>query len=191
MLWLNERDIDVRCVRMRPYTDGERVLIDVQQVIPLPEAGQYVVQVREKERRERRSRESGRDYTRYDITIDGKLHSGVNKRNTMLLVVRALCAKGALPDEISEVIYWKGNPWRSTPGEIGADDFAAQMELQAQESGPAWTPRRWHSDEEGLIHTGGSTWAFTNQWGNRTGEALELLLARWPECGISVSESAG
>jgi hypothetical protein len=147
VLWLNERDIDVRCVPMRPYTDGDRVLIDVQQVIPLPEAGQYVVQVREKERRERRSRESGRDYTRYDVTIDGELHKGVNKRNTMLLVVRALCATGALPDEISEVIYWKGNLWRSAPGEIGADDFAAQMELQAQESGPAWTPRRWHSDE--------------------------------------------
>ena len=47
VLWLNERELDVRCVRMKPYVNDGRVLVDVQQVIPLPESGEYVVQVRE------------------------------------------------------------------------------------------------------------------------------------------------
>ncbi len=38
VLWLRERDIDIRCVRLRPYRDRETRLIDVQQIIPLPEA---------------------------------------------------------------------------------------------------------------------------------------------------------
>lgn len=48
VLWLRERDIDIRCVRLRPYRDGERRLIDVQQIIPLPEANEYQIQLREK-----------------------------------------------------------------------------------------------------------------------------------------------
>src|SRR5437870_3288658 len=35
VLWLRDRDIDIRCVRLRPYQDGNACLIDVQQIIPL------------------------------------------------------------------------------------------------------------------------------------------------------------
>ncbi len=56
VMWLNDRGLDLRCVRMRPYDDGGRLLIDVQQVIPLPEAADYQVQVREKELRVRQDR---------------------------------------------------------------------------------------------------------------------------------------
>lgn len=53
VLWLNQRDLDIRCVRLRPYRDGDRVFIDVAQVLPLPEAQDYQVRLREKETRER------------------------------------------------------------------------------------------------------------------------------------------
>lgn len=53
VMWLNDRDLDIRCVRMRPYRDESRVLVDVQQVIPLPEASDYIVRIREKAARER------------------------------------------------------------------------------------------------------------------------------------------
>ncbi len=53
VLWLNQRDLDIRCIRLRPYRDGSRVLLDVAQVLPLPEAEQYQVRLREKEKRER------------------------------------------------------------------------------------------------------------------------------------------
>jgi len=56
VMWLNERDLDIRCIRLKPYGDNGRVLIDVQQVIPLPEAIEYQVQIRQKERLERKDR---------------------------------------------------------------------------------------------------------------------------------------
>lgn len=56
VMWLNERDLDIRCVRMNPYRDGSRVLVDVQQVIPLPEAQDYIVRIREKAAQERQDR---------------------------------------------------------------------------------------------------------------------------------------
>lgn len=61
VLWLNKRDLDIRCVRLRPYRDGARVLLDVAQVIPLPEESAYQVRLREKEGSERRT---GRNWDR-------------------------------------------------------------------------------------------------------------------------------
>ncbi|PWT92804.1 MAG: hypothetical protein C5B56_01790, partial [Proteobacteria bacterium] len=45
ILWLNEQGLDIRCVRLKPYRDADgAVLIDVQQLIPLPEATDYQTQ---------------------------------------------------------------------------------------------------------------------------------------------------
>src|SRR5262249_24839928 len=46
VLWLNDQGLDIRCIRLRPYKDGSRLLLDVQQVIPLPEAEDYQVKIR-------------------------------------------------------------------------------------------------------------------------------------------------
>jgi hypothetical protein len=56
VLWLRDHDIDIRCVRLRPYRDCDKRLIDVQQIIPLPEANDYQVQLREKEQVGRKKR---------------------------------------------------------------------------------------------------------------------------------------
>jgi len=55
VMWLNERGLDIRCVRLTPYRSGDRVLLDIQQVIPLPEAADYQVRIKEKEQRKRSS----------------------------------------------------------------------------------------------------------------------------------------
>jgi hypothetical protein len=56
VLWLNEHGLDIRCVRLRPHTDGTRVFVDVQQILPLPEASEYFVNLREKKAEERQAR---------------------------------------------------------------------------------------------------------------------------------------
>lgn len=62
VLWLNERDLDIRCVRLKPYANGEQTIIDAQQVVPLPEAEEYMIRVREKAGTVREAgRESGAD----------------------------------------------------------------------------------------------------------------------------------
>ena len=53
VIWLNERDLDIRCVRIKPYGSRDNLLLDVQQVIPLPEAQDYQVRLREKHQKER------------------------------------------------------------------------------------------------------------------------------------------
>ena len=47
VMWLNQKDLDIRCVRMKPYKLGEAVLLDIEQIIPLPEAQDYQIKVKQ------------------------------------------------------------------------------------------------------------------------------------------------
>jgi len=47
VLWLNKRGLDIVCVRLQPYRLAGELLIDAAQIIPLPEAADYEVKVRE------------------------------------------------------------------------------------------------------------------------------------------------
>jgi hypothetical protein len=100
VMWLNDRDLSIQCVRLKPYRDGDRILLDVQQIIPLPEVEDYRVQVKEKQRRERKARTSGPDYTKYDITIEGETHGNLAKRSAIFTVIKHLCEKGISPERI-------------------------------------------------------------------------------------------
>ena len=67
MLWLNDAGLDIRCVRLRVYRHEDDLLIDVDQVIPLPEAQDYLVQVRDRAEESQQQRtESGRWVTGSD-----------------------------------------------------------------------------------------------------------------------------
>jgi hypothetical protein len=60
VLWLREWELDIRCVRVKPYHDGDGIILEVQEIVPLPEAAEYQVSIREEaiSRREV-ARESG------------------------------------------------------------------------------------------------------------------------------------
>ena len=53
VLWLNDSGLDVTCVQLRPHALDGRTLLDVRQVIPLPEAAAYQTKLKEKAAEER------------------------------------------------------------------------------------------------------------------------------------------
>ena len=54
VLWLLDQDIDIRCIRMQPCRmDDETLLLDVQQVIPLPNAEDFQVKIGARKQAER------------------------------------------------------------------------------------------------------------------------------------------
>ncbi|MFP6896801.1 MAG: DUF4268 domain-containing protein, partial [Roseibacillus sp.] len=55
VLWLNRHDLDITCIRLRPYKMGAEILIDATQIIPLPEAADYEVKLRTQEREQKRA----------------------------------------------------------------------------------------------------------------------------------------
>ena len=53
VLWLREHQIDARCVKVVPYRFGKEIFVDLQQVIPTPEAADYMIRMAQKESEER------------------------------------------------------------------------------------------------------------------------------------------
>jgi Domain of unknown function (DUF4268) len=56
VIYLNKHNLDITCIRFQPYKLGDTMLIDVSQIIPLPEAADYEVKVREQEQEVRKVR---------------------------------------------------------------------------------------------------------------------------------------
>lgn len=47
VMWLNRQGLNIACIRFIPYRLNESILINVSQIIPLPEAADYEVKIRE------------------------------------------------------------------------------------------------------------------------------------------------
>jgi hypothetical protein len=173
---------------MKPYKDQGKVLVDIQTVIPLPEAEDYQVQIREKQQKERISKKSSKDLTKYVVTIDGKESAPLAKRRAAFAIVSHLCAHGTTPTEINKVLSWRGNGlWRVVEGNVDSHTFTARATEAAEDGGPAFEARRWYAADDELIHAEGNTYAFTKMWGIRTEEAMHELLERFGSDTISFS----
>ena len=105
VMWLNDRDLDIRCVRFRPYVYGEKVLLDVQQVIPLPEVADYQVQIREKKQKERQARSQGKDRSTYSLSYKGVVaYEGFKKSDIGLNTVMLLEQQNLIDEEVFEFL---------------------------------------------------------------------------------------
>ena len=67
VLWLNDAGVDVSCVRLLPYRVGDDLVLDVTQVIPLPEAQDYTVRIRGREAEQERRTYPDVDWTSGEI----------------------------------------------------------------------------------------------------------------------------
>ena len=56
VMWLGDGGMNISCVKLQLYQSGDELLLDTSQVIPLPEAADYRVKVREREEGERQQR---------------------------------------------------------------------------------------------------------------------------------------
>ena len=58
VLWLIGHGIRVQCFRTSPYSLGEEILVDLQQIIPVPEAADYMIGMVKKESEEKSSKDT-------------------------------------------------------------------------------------------------------------------------------------
>ncbi|MBU9174035.1 hypothetical protein [Burkholderia gladioli] len=174
VLWLNAQGIDVTCVRAVPYPFKGHTLLNVQQVVPLPEAAEFQVAIREKSMEAAAAESRGRDFTRYRVgTRSGQVFDNLPKRRLIYHVVREAIAHGLTPDDIRSEV-----PWRSGNMFLSADGTLTGQQLMA--AFPSKSPTRFFCSDEDLIHVDGKTFALSNQWGERTEEAVSKIVKRMP-----------
>jgi len=191
VLWLNDYGLDIRCVRIKPYNDNGRTLVDVEQVIPLPEASDYITQLGTKNKKERILRVQNRDMTKYDVTVFGNSEKHLAKRNTIFFVVKNLCDSGVSPEKNNELIYWKGDLFLRADGIQNSNDFIHIVTGQRKAKGRTVDYPRWYCEDGELIHFEGKTYAFHKMWGSRWGTAMNLLKENFPDARIDFEASKG
>lgn len=175
VLWLNDQGLDITCVRLRPYKYGEKTLLDIQQVIPLPEAEEFQIAIQQQSSERRAAaKRTGRDFTKYWLRTKAREFERLNKRNFIFEVVKEAIRLGKTPEEVAKAIPWRsvGRLFLAHPGNLDSVRF---IEASDMESVP-----RYFCDEGDLFFSGGKTHAFTNQWGIRTEEAVRSILATLP-----------
>lgn len=45
VLWLRDHGVDVKCIRVTPYKDGDRLYLDAEQILPVQDIGDYQVRL--------------------------------------------------------------------------------------------------------------------------------------------------
>jgi hypothetical protein len=191
VLWLNDRELDIRCVRLQPYVFNGEVLVDVQQVIPLPEAAEYQVAVRERNEQRRHVAVGDRDRTKFDVTIGGSVQREVNKRRAVLLIVRGLAEAGVSQEDTMRIVPSRGDRFFiSAAGRQDGNTFSVAARSERSAHGRGFDPARWFIGDDELIHFGERTYAVSNQWGTSTGQTLRELVGAFPKAGIEVSASS-
>lgn len=186
VLWLNERDLDIRCIRLRPYHLLDRVLVDVQQVLPLPEASDYQVKVREKLVEKRAAeRKFNIDFSKYDLTIGENTYRHLTKRALGFRILHAAVSSGVSPEELSQHLGKNVASWLITvDGTPSAAEFSAQAAELSTKFGKYQLSRFFCNDED-LIRLDGKTFAITNQWSINHVPALLTIVESYPALKMS------
>lgn len=180
VLWLNGFDgMDIRCVRLVPYDLDGRILLDIQQVLPLPEAADYQVRLRRKDAARDRARTDGRDFTRYEIVVDDEVLPSQNKRNAIRVMIEQLAARGVPLSEIREAL-----PARATRVLPGRLTNAAAVR-QALAADPKVDVPRWFSDHPLIDEVNDETYVIFKMWGRNTEPTLASLVEAFPEAKVS------
>jgi hypothetical protein len=181
VLWLNGFDgMDIRCVRLVPYEIEGKVLLDIQQVLPLAEAADYQVRLRRKVVARERASSDGRDLTRFHIVVDGVEGADLNKRNAIRTMVEELFHRGVplaeirslLPERVMRVVPGRLTDAGAVAGALTAADAKADT-------------GRWYCDHALVDDAAGETYLLSKMWGLRTEAALASLVAAFPDAKVS------
>ncbi len=105
VLWLNDRDLDISCVRLSLHKIDDKLVLSADQIIPLPEAESYQIEVRQKRREERISRSTNKDRSLFTISyLDEVYEQGFKKSDIGFFTVALLNEKDLIDRDVFEFL---------------------------------------------------------------------------------------
>ena len=194
VIWLNDNGLDIRCVRLHPYSDsgyenlsGEdaEVLLDIQTIIPLPETSDYQVARKIKQQGEKRSRDQKKTRPRYDLHISGEHFYNLKGRDIIRRLIE--CSKRQPTVASSSVMDVLG-------GKFFEDEHLTESEIKNRLRNDKLTvqpyDRYFHEDHE-IFYEDGGTYIFSNQWKvDDAVNAANKFKEQFPELDIDITVSS-
>ena len=79
ILWLRNFGLDIRCIKLTPYEAGnDSIIIEVNTIIPLPDAGDYTIRAEQKEKSEGKISAYRQEYLDFFTDISERLSGKVS-----------------------------------------------------------------------------------------------------------------
>lgn len=172
VMWLNERNLDIRCVRLIPYRYQDKILVDAQQIIPLPEAESYQIKIKQQSEERREARKSSKDHTHY--LFNG---SEYNKRKLVLAVIKDWISKHS-PKAFDELLQAFPQETRGGGMFVPLSEAKAIYERQGID-------RHFLGEDEIIQFFDASQFAISNQWGKGN---IEKFLVQAMKLGYEIKE---
>ncbi|MFT5603433.1 MAG: hypothetical protein ACI9G5_000384 [Paracoccaceae bacterium] len=176
VLWLNERDLDINCVRLSLYRLNDELVLSADQIIPLPEAEAYQIEVRQKRREERVSRTHRKDRSRLTVTYQGDVYkTNFRKSDIGYLTVRLLESRNLIDEAVFE--------WLREDRSCAFQLLKRQEEMTDTER--KYSKYRHQNDPE--LHHAGQAYYVARNWGiNNFRRFIERVHERFPGIVITV-----
>lgn len=174
VMWLNERNLDIRCVRLIPYKYQEQILVDVQQIIPLPEVESYQVKIKKQSEERREARKSSKDYTRYHFQ-----GNSFNKRKLVLAVIQYWVSENK-PNNLAELL--EAFPQETRSGKLFVPEQEAKEIYERQ-----GIYRHFLGENELIAFPDSTRYAISNQWGKGN---IEKFVNQSKKLGYEIDEKS-
>ena len=146
-IWLIDKGVDISCVKITPYNFNGSVLINAEQIIPVPELNEYQVKFREKRIEQISSAsKSERDYSRY-------VYNGVtyNKRKLAHEILSDWVKKHK-PNDLNEL-------------KIKLNNIVKDRTISLLDKIDGYKKDRYHIGDDDIIELpSGEVIAISNQW---------------------------
>ena len=175
VLWLNERDLDITCVRLSLHKLNSDLILSADQLIPLPEAKSYQIKVKQKRLQERVANNEQRDQRRISIAYDGKYYEqGFRKADIGYYTVKLLEDEGLIDDEVFAFLQ---------------KDRSCGFNLLKLREEITDTEKRYRLNREPEYDHGGKDYYIARNWGmNNIDGFIKKIQGRFPKIKYEILE---
>ncbi len=178
VLWLNEHDLDISCVRFSLHKIDDKLVLSADQIIPLPEAENYQIEVKQKRREERVSRCEKKDRSLFSIAFSGEIfEEDFKKSDIAYYTIMLLQAKSLIDKDVFDFLR---------------EDSSCSFKLLKRLDEMTDTEKRYSRyrfNKEPEIAFDGFGYYIARNWGvNNVQKLIDKMQSRFPE--ISYSSTA-
>lgn len=178
VLWLNERELDICCIRLSLHKIDEKLVLSAEQIIPLPEAEGYQIEVRQKKREARVSRGGSKDRSLFTLSYSGVPYQEDFKKSDIgYFTVMLLEEQGLIDDAVFKFLR-----------EDNSCSFRLlKLPEEMTDTEKRYSKYRFNKDPE-LVYADKGYYVARN-WGvNNIQRFMDKFSERFPEIEFSVSK---
>ena len=183
--WLNNKDVDIRCVMIKPYRYDDSMFLEAQQIIPLPDAEDIQEYVQDHNHSDNKLLVPSKpERSKFTLSVDGKNRHGLNKRYLMYYLTKAIIRKGGSPEKLAQIADSMGNRlFFDVEGVVNEKEFFERL-TENDSPGKRSKSIRYFCKQDELFYVNGRTYALSNQWGPWTEQAARKICNYFDHFGV-------